>query len=210
MRDRASKSNGVLVRAADRLLQALRLAAGLRVAEGRAQDVRQLQHQPAQVGVEAARLGALRGVPGVRDQARRHVVRAAEHLALGAQGTAGVAEHLLERLALARAEACAAAVPQLGQRAAWRPSSTARRISRSSCSAWRRRRSPSMPRGATSFSTASTRLDSERTNSCPPRARPAPPGSRGAARPGRGTARAGRGAGRGRRSPPGRHPGACR
>jgi hypothetical protein len=113
---------GALMRAADRLLQALRLAAGLRMAEGRAQDVRQLQHQAAQVGMEAACLVALRHLPGVRDQARRHLVVAAQHLALGAQRSTGVAEHLFQHgvvvQALARTQARRRGVPQLGQCAA--------------------------------------------------------------------------------------------
>ena len=88
------------------------------MAECGAQDVRQLQYQPAQLGVEAARLGVPRSAPGVCDQARRHGVRTTEHLAFGPQRTARVAQHLLERLALARAELRGSDRPQLAQRAA--------------------------------------------------------------------------------------------
>ena len=194
MRDSASKSNWSWCGPPTDSFRLLRLPAGLRVAERRAQDVGQLQHQPAQIGVEAARLGVLRGVPGVRDQARRHVVRAAEHLAVGAQRAAGVAEHLLERLAFARAELGGRHRPQLGQRAAGavvhRAADLVFELQRVAAQALALDAARRHVRAAR----ASTTLDSERTNSGPPTRSSSTSGKswRSAARSRYGASRAGR------------------
>jgi len=105
------------VRATQGRLQARRLTPRLGVALCGTQDVRQLQHEPAQVGLEALGLGASRGMPGMRDQAGRHLLRATYDLALDAHGTSGVPQHLFQGLALALTQTRRGQFPQLGQAA---------------------------------------------------------------------------------------------
>ena len=136
----------VLVRPADRFLEALRLHSRLRVVERGAQDVREPQHETAQLGLEATRLDSLCGAPGMRDKSGRHVAGAAEQLSVGGQGAAHLAQHLFQRFAFARTQRRRGLLPQLAERAGDTPLDGTR-ISSSSCSPWRRRRSPSTPRG---------------------------------------------------------------
>ena len=173
--DMASKSKASACGAADRLLQRLRLLAGLRVAERRAQDVRQLAHQAVdQVDAEArAPCRACARLPGVREEPRRHVARRSRApRRRRASAPPAWREHLLERLV---ARARPAARPRASHSSASVPRCAARRrsarISRSSRSTWRRRRSPSMPRGATS---ASSRVRPAPTASARTRRRRAP------------------------------------
>ena len=74
MRDSASKSNCCRCGPPTALFRLSRLPSGLRMAARSAQDVRQLQRQAADLGLELARLGALGRLPGVRQQPRRHLV----------------------------------------------------------------------------------------------------------------------------------------
>ena len=107
------------------------------VAERGAQDVREPQHERLSSAWKRRALSSLRGAPGMRDESGRHVAGAAEQLAVGGQGAARLAQHLFQRFAFARAERRRGLLPQLAERAGG-TESMARRISSSSCSAWRR------------------------------------------------------------------------